>query len=118
MKDLSRLGRDLNRVVIIDHSSAHFRNNKENGIRIQAWKGDPADNELPSLQEHLLKLANSSPTDVRPLIAQYKQNHLQSTRRARSLESEKGPGCEKGQKEEGRRENPIEEMGKDREEKV
>jgi TFIIF-interacting CTD phosphatase-like protein len=40
VKDLSRIGRDLNRVIILDDMASNFRYQKDNGIRIKPWRGD------------------------------------------------------------------------------
>lgn len=57
IKDLSRLGRDLAKVVIVDDTSNNFKLQKENAIKVNSWKGDPNDTELFEVKELLLKLA-------------------------------------------------------------
>jgi CTD small phosphatase-like protein 2 len=39
VKDLSRLGRDLNKIIILDDLSNNFKLQKENGVKIKAWQG-------------------------------------------------------------------------------
>ena len=39
IKDLSRIGRDLNKVIILDDLSSNFKLQKDNGIKIKSWKG-------------------------------------------------------------------------------
>ncbi|CAD6184416.1 unnamed protein product [Caenorhabditis auriculariae] len=46
VKDLSRLGRDLNKVLIIDNSPASYAFHPENAIPVQTWFDDPTDSEL------------------------------------------------------------------------
>lgn len=56
VKDLSRLGRNLDQTVIVDNSPASFLLQPEHGIPIKSWFSDPSDRELAILQESLLHL--------------------------------------------------------------
>ena len=49
VKDLSRIGRPLNRVIIVDNLSENFQLQPENGIMIRSWFDDPKDTALPEL---------------------------------------------------------------------
>ena len=44
------MGRDITKTVIVDDQSSNFRNNKDNGIRIASWRGDPFDGELDKIK--------------------------------------------------------------------
>lgn len=49
MKDLSRLGRDLSKVIIVDNSPASYIFHPENAVPVQSWFDDMSDTELYDL---------------------------------------------------------------------
>jgi RNA polymerase II subunit A small phosphatase-like protein len=57
VKDLSRLGRDLKRTIIIDNSPVCYSLQPDNAIPIQTWKDDINDRELLDLVPILTSLA-------------------------------------------------------------
>ena len=64
VKDLSVLGRELNRVLIVDDRSSNFRMQPENGIKIKPWLGDPDDREFVKLQHLLLRIYSTRTTNL------------------------------------------------------
>ncbi|KAL0966565.1 hypothetical protein UPYG_G00296850 [Umbra pygmaea] len=49
VKDLSRLGRELNNVIIVDNSPASYIFHPENAVPVQSWFDDMSDTELLDL---------------------------------------------------------------------
>ncbi|XP_067824834.1 CTD small phosphatase-like protein 2-B isoform X2 [Heptranchias perlo] len=66
IRELTVLGRDLARTVIVDSSAEAFAYQIANGIQIKSWFKDPRDQELRKLVPFLQKLAELD--DVRPVI--------------------------------------------------
>ena len=56
MKDLSKLGRNLAKTIIIDNISENFMAQPDNGIHIRGWYNDPHDRELDKLTPFLRDL--------------------------------------------------------------
>jgi CTD small phosphatase-like protein 2 len=49
VKDLSKIGRPLEKTIIIDNIADNFILQKDNGIFIKSWYDDPKDTELREL---------------------------------------------------------------------
>ena len=76
VKDLSKLGRDLSRIIIVDNMTQNFRLQKENGITIKSfWGKEVDDRALIDLLPILLNIAKNN-MDVRNGIAYYKNDIL------------------------------------------
>ena len=76
VKDISRIGRDLDKIIIVENIPQNYRLQKENGILIKSFYGeDIYDNALVSLGDILIKIANEY-NDVRIGIAKYKNEIL------------------------------------------
>ena len=68
IKDLSKLGRDLAKVCIIDNNKDNFSLQPENGLHICSFLGDQNDDELYLLCGDLQKIIDSKKSDIRPII--------------------------------------------------
>ena len=75
IKDLSKLGRDIKKVIIVDNISNNFRLNPENGIQIKPFFGDNNDdNILDELKKILILFYNDKLDDLRVGIRRYKKD--------------------------------------------
>ena len=68
IKDLSKLGRDIKKVCIIDNNKENFGLQPENGLHISSFLGDQSDNELLILCQDLMRIINTNLNDIRPVI--------------------------------------------------
>ena len=58
VKDLSKLGRDLKKIIIIDNIAENYIFQPNNGLNILNFEGDENDNELQYLLEDLLEVVS------------------------------------------------------------
>ena len=74
IKELSKLGRDLSKIIIVDNLSQCFKMNNENGILISSFFGeDENDKALIELQKILIKIYYDK-DDVRKGLFKYKDD--------------------------------------------
>uniref|UniRef100_H2YU92 protein-serine/threonine phosphatase n=1 Tax=Ciona savignyi TaxID=51511 RepID=H2YU92_CIOSA len=59
VKDLSLIGRELNKVIIIDNSPASYIFHPDNAVPVISWFDDPTDTELLDLLPFLEAIAES-----------------------------------------------------------
>lgn len=76
MKDLSLLGRDLNKTIIIDNISDNFILQPDNGIFISTWYDDMSDNFLREITPLLTELVEKRVADVRVGMRTYRDQIL------------------------------------------
>lgn len=69
IKDLSRIGRELSKTIIVDNNPDNFQYQSENGIFIKSWYDDPNDTALEELAKLLKLVARRSGEDVRVVLA-------------------------------------------------
>ena len=71
VKDISRIGRPINKIVIVDNIPQNFRLHKENGIYIKSFYGDNSNDKiLFSLNKILINIALNE-GDIREGIKKY-----------------------------------------------
>lgn len=72
MKDLSLLGRDIQKTIIIDNISDNFILQPENGIFISTWYDDMNDRFLDEITPLLKEIAEKKVVDVRVALRRYR----------------------------------------------
>lgn len=78
IKDLSKLGRDLSRTIIVDNLPQSFKLQRENGILINSFYGDNMnDKALYELKRILINIYNDK-SDVRDSIIKYKEDIIKN----------------------------------------
>ena len=72
VKDLSLLGRDINKTIIIDNISDNFIIQPDNGIFISTWYDDMTDRFLDEITPLLIEIVDKKCPDVRKALRQYR----------------------------------------------
>ena len=73
VKDLSLLGRDLNKIIIIDNFPDNYKLQKDNGLPINSWTGDINDTSLKDILNIMKYLVDKKVRDVREIIRKIKE---------------------------------------------
>jgi Dullard-like phosphatase family protein len=77
IKDLSKIGRDLSRTLIVDNNPHSFKLQHDNGILISSYFGEKNDDKaLIELQKVLIKIYKEK-GDIRESITKYKEEIIQ-----------------------------------------
>jgi RNA polymerase II subunit A small phosphatase-like protein len=74
IKDLSRLGRKLERIIIVDNSPASYIFHQDNAIPVSSWFDDMGDRELLDVLPLLDRLAKED--DVYKILRRENHNHI------------------------------------------
>ncbi|KRX10774.1 HAD-like domain [Pseudocohnilembus persalinus] len=74
IKDLSYLGRDLSKTIIVDNLKDNFSAQEENGYEIKDYYGDVNDCELELLEKILMEIVEQQVEDVREYLNCVKAN--------------------------------------------
>jgi len=70
-KDLTRINRDLSKVILIDTDRAKVEPNPENALVLPKWDGNMADRNLYDLAMFLRAIDKTNCSDVRPFLKAY-----------------------------------------------
>lgn len=72
IKDLSRLGRDLRRMIIVDNVPENFQLQQDNGIFITSWFDDVTDTALTELGTILMDIGSRKVKDLREELRRFR----------------------------------------------
>ncbi len=78
VKDISRLGRDMRKIIIVDNVVENFQLQPENGIFVKSWEDDPKDDMLTRLVPILKQIAEQKVPDVRVALRHYRDYQIRS----------------------------------------
>ena len=81
LKDISKLGRDLSKTIIIDNIEDNFQTHPANGIPIKSWYFDQQDRELDRYYPFLKELVVRRVRDVRGEVAKFKERLREEERK-------------------------------------
>jgi Dullard-like phosphatase family protein len=81
VKDISRIGRDIKKIIIVDNSENNFKLNLDNGIKIAPFYGDKNDNVLYELKNLIFLIYSQNYDDLRVALKDYKNEILQKISR-------------------------------------
>jgi len=77
VKDLSRIGRDLSRTIIVDNVAENFQLQPDNGIFIKSWFDDMSDTALSELAPLLKEIVKKQVNDVRDALRKFRDQMLE-----------------------------------------
>ena len=89
-KDLSKIGRDLGKTIIVDNLADNFKLQPNNGIHILTWLDDMKDTQLYDLGKILKDLVSRQPADIRPIIKKFKEDSNKKLRNNMNINPFKG----------------------------
>ena len=72
VKDLSLLGRDLSKVIMIDNFSENYKLQQDNGLPIDSWTGNANDTSLRDLIPIMNYIVENNVEDVRNVVKKVK----------------------------------------------
>ena len=71
VKDISRIGRDMKKIIIVDNMEENFRLNKKNGIKIAPFYGEQNDKVLNELKKILILIFKRGYEDLTIALQDY-----------------------------------------------
>ena len=81
VKDLSKIGRPLNKTIIVDNVAENFSLQPDNGIFIKSWFDDMNDTALLELAPLLKQIVQKSVKDVREALRKFRDQMLEQIQR-------------------------------------
>ncbi len=81
IKDLTKISKDLAKIIIIDNMPDNFKKQHENGIFIKSWYNDETDRALLNLIPILKDFIESDIKDVRDYLTDYKNKLILNIQR-------------------------------------
>jgi CTD small phosphatase-like protein 2 len=81
IKDLSKLGRDVSRVIIVDNVAENFQLQPDNGIFIRSWFDDMTDTALEELGPLLKEIVRKQVGDVRVALRRFRDQMIEQLER-------------------------------------
>lgn len=78
IKDLSKIGRDLSKLIMLDNLPENYILQPENGVYVKSWLGDQNDKCLLLLMSVFVYVATNSGDDVRALLLEFKNILVES----------------------------------------
>jgi len=77
VKDLSRIGRPLNKTIIVDNVAENFSLQPDNGIFIKSWFDDMSDTALFELAPLLKQIVEKKVKDVREALRKFRDQMIE-----------------------------------------
>ena len=77
VKDLSRIGRDMAKTIIVDNVAENFQLQPDNGIFIKSWFDDQNDTALSELAPLLKQIVKKQVPDVRDALRKFRDQMLE-----------------------------------------
>ena len=85
VKDLTKIGRNLNRTLIIDNLADNFKLQPNNGIQIGTWTDDMKDTQLNDLNIILTQIIDKKPDDIRIIIKKLNEEINKNEKKSANL---------------------------------
>lgn len=78
IKDLSKIGRDIKRLIMLDNLPENFILQPENGVYVKSWLGDLNDRCLLLLLSVFVYVVNNAVDDIRNVLMEFKSILVES----------------------------------------
>ena len=81
VKDLTKLGRDLSRTIIVDNLADNFKLQINNGIQCGTWIDDMKDTQLRDLGNILYQIVVNKVKDVKKVVLKIREESVKKVRK-------------------------------------